>query len=258
MDRNGTAPRAVIAVQHLSKAYDTQLAVDDLSFVVNAGDILGLVGPNGAGKTTTLRTIAGILPPSSGAVSVAGFDMAQAPIEAKRRLAIVPDEPNLFASLTVWEHLEFTAHVYQVPAFAPRAEQLLQELELLDRRHTMADELSRGMRQKTALACALLHEPQALLMDEPLTGLDPRGIRTLYATLRRRAQAGAAIVLSTHLLAQIETLCTTLLILRRGRRVLGGTMAQIRAELPALSRDASLEDVFFHAVDDVPDAEQPS
>ena len=253
VDNGGFAP--IIRVEHFSKAYDARLAVDDLSFAVMGGDILGLVGPNGAGKTTTLRTIAGILPPSSGAVSVVGFDLAKQPIEAKRRLAIVPDEPNLFANLTVWEHLEFTAEMYEVTGFAPRAERLLEELEMLDQRHALAEELSRGMRQKTGFACALLHEPKALLMDEPLTGLDPRGIRTLYTAVRRRAEAGAAVVLSSHLLAQIEGLCTALLILRSGRLVVNGSMAQIRAKLPALSRDASLEEIFFHAVEG--DAGQP-
>ena len=246
---------AVIRVERFSKAYEARLAVDDVSFAVMGGDIVGLVGPNGAGKTTTLRTIAGILAPTGGSISVAGFDLAREPIEAKRRLAIVPDEPNLFAGLTVWEHLEFTARVYGVADFAAKARELLDELEMLERRHAMADELSRGMRQKTALACALIHDPQALLMDEPLTGLDPRGIRTLYAALRRRAETGAAIVLSTHLLGQIETLCTTFLILHAGRLVLGGTMAEIRAKLPALAADASLEDVFFQAVDGAPHGE---
>ena len=254
-DGRAAATRAVIRVEHFSKAYDTRLAVDDLSFTVMAGEIVGLVGPNGAGKTTTLRTIAGILAPSGGAIAVAGFDLAREPLPAKRRLAIVPDEPNLFAGLTVWEHLEFTARVYGVPGFTARARELLDELEMLERQHAMADELSRGMRQKTALACALLHEPQALLMDEPLTGLDPRGIRTLYAALRRRAETGAAIVLSTHLLGQIETLCTAFLILHGGRLAFGGTLAEIRAKLPALAADASLEDVFFRAVDGAPRGE---
>ncbi|MBI1851033.1 MAG: ABC transporter ATP-binding protein [Planctomycetes bacterium] len=248
-DLPSSAPDAVVRVEHFGKAYDKRLAVDDLSFSVKGGEILGLVGPNGAGKTTTLRALAGILQPSSGSLSIDGFDVAKQPLEAKRRLAMVPDEPHLFASLTVWEHLEFTAQVYQVAGFESRGTRLLEELELLDRRDTVADELSRGMRQKTALACALLHEPKALLMDEPLTGLDPRGIRTLYTTLRRRAESGAAVVLSTHLLGQIEGLCTTFLILRAGRGLFCGTMAQIRAQLPALSETASLEDVFFQATE---------
>ena len=124
LDNGGPTP--VIRVERFGKAYESRLAVDDLSFAVMGGDILGLVGPNGAGKTTTLRSIAGIIAPSNGTLSVAGFDLVKQPIEAKRRLAIVPDEPNLFANLTVWEHLEFTAKVYEVAGFAPRAERLLE------------------------------------------------------------------------------------------------------------------------------------
>jgi len=238
-----------IAVEGLSKVYGELLAVDQLSFEVRAGEILGLVGPNGAGKTTTLRAIAGILPPSGGTLALDGFDVVRQPIEAKRRLAIIPDEPALFESLTVWEHLDFTARVYGVPGWEREGEALLRELEMFDRRDKMADELSRGMRQKVAVACALLHDPVALLLDEPLTGLDPRGIRTLYGALRRKAEAGAGILISSHLLGQIEPLCTKFLILREGRRLFYGSKAEIRGELPALRENASLEEIFFEATE---------
>jgi ABC-2 type transport system ATP-binding protein len=239
----------VICVEKLSRVYGDRLAVDELSFTVEPGEILGLVGPNGAGKTTTLRILSGILPPTSGRASIEGFDVVSQPIEAKRRLALVPDEPHLFPMLTVREHLEFTAQVYRVRGHAARSERLLRDLEILDRRDSLADELSRGMRQKAALACALLHEPRALLMDEPLTGLDPRGIRTLHDAVRRSAESGAAVILSTHLLGQIESLCTKFLILRKGRLLVYGSKADIRAQLPALREDASLEEIFFEATE---------
>jgi ABC-2 type transport system ATP-binding protein len=240
----------MIDVQQLRKVYDGRVAVADLSFQVRGGEILGLVGPNGAGKTTTLRAICGIHPPTSGHVSIGGFDVERQAMEAKRRLALIPDEPHLFASLTVWEHLDFTARVYGVRDWHPAAERLLAELELADRRDSMADELSRGMRQKVAVACALLHDPAALLLDEPLTGLDPRGIRTLYDTLRRRAAAGAAVVLSSHLLGQIEGLCTSFLILRQGQLLFHGSRDELRERYAGeLGPDATLEDIFFHVTE---------
>lgn len=236
----------MIHVQQLRKVYDGRVAVADLSFQVRGGEILGLVGPNGAGKTTTLRAICGIHPPTSGHVSIGGFDVERQAMEAKRRLALIPDEPHLFASLTVWEHLDFTARVYGVRDWQPAAERLLAELELADRRDSMADELSRGMRQKVAVACALVHDPAALLLDEPLTGLDPRGIRTLYDTLRRRAAAGAAVVLSSHLLGQIEGLCTSFLILRQGQLLFHGSRDELRERYAdELGPGATLEDIFF-------------
>lgn len=238
-----------IRVERLHKRYGDLVAVEDLSFSVQTGEILGLVGPNGAGKTTTLRALAGILEPSGGRIAVAGFDVVRQPLEAKRRLAIVSDDPSLFHSLTVWEHLELTAELYQVERWRERASELLAELELEERRKTLADALSRGMRQKVAVASALLHDPQVLLLDEPLTGLDPRGIRTLYRALEQRAAAGAAVIVSTHLLGQIESLCTAFLIIHLGRQLGYGSKGAIASQLPALGEDASLEEIFFEATE---------
>ena len=244
-------PSRMIEAEQLTKRYAGRTAVDGLSFAVRGGEILGLVGPNGAGKTTTLRALAGIHPPTSGSVRIAGHDVEREPIAAKRLLALIPDEPQLFSSLTVWEHLDFTARVYGVRDWMDAGERLLAELELLDRRDSMADELSRGMRQKVAVASALLHEPRALLLDEPLTGLDPRGIRTLYDILRRRAADGAAVVLSSHLLGQIEGLCTSFLILREGRLLFHGSRDALRDRYAdEVGPGASLEDIFFHVTED--------
>jgi ABC-2 type transport system ATP-binding protein len=239
----------MIRVDSLSKLYEANLAVEDLSFSVAPGDILGLVGPNGAGKTTTLRAMAGVLPPTSGTIEIGGADVVHKPIEAKRQLALIPDTPNLFESLTVHEHLEFTAQLYGVREWQPKAERLLEEMELTPQKEKLADELSHGMRQKVAVCCAFLHDPVALLLDEPLTGLDPRGIRTLFKGLEQRAAQGAAIVLSTHLLGQIEGFCNRFLILRRGRRLFYGSKDEIRRELPSLKDNASLEEIFFEATE---------
>jgi ABC-2 type transport system ATP-binding protein len=237
----------VIEVEGLTKLYGDRLAVRDLSFTVQPGEVLGLVGPNGAGKTTTLRSVAGIIVPSAGRIRVAGHDLRTDPIAAKSRLAFIPDEPHLFDYLTVGEHLDFVARLYNVLDGRERRHALLSELELLDRIDSFPPELSRGMKQKLAIACGLLHGPSALMFDEPLTGLDPIGIRRMKATILRRAQEGAAVILSSHLLHLVEELCTRVLILRHGERVATGALGDIIAERPELA-GRSLEEVFIALV----------
>jgi len=235
----------LIQVQGLTKLYGEFVAVKDLDFSVAPGEILGLVGPNGAGKTTTLRCLVGILRPSGGSVSIEGHDVATDAVEAKRRLAWLPDEPHLFDYLTVREHLALTARLYQVEGAEARGESLLEELELTDKADVLPGELSRGMKQKLAIACGLLHEPHALFFDEPLTGLDPLGIRRMKATIVERARRGAAIVVSSHLLHLVEEIANRVLILQNGRRAALGTLEEIRALAPGLARDASLEEIFL-------------
>ena len=235
----------MIRVEGYEKSYRETFAVRGLSFEVAAGSVLGVVGPNGAGKTTTMRALAGIIPPSAGRLSVAGHDIVEDSIAAKSQLAFIPDEPQLFDVLTVWEHLEFTASIYRMSQFAPEAERLLEQFELVEKRDTIAQELSRGMRQKVAICCGYLHQPQAIIFDEPLTGLDPRGIRTLKASIRERAAAGAAVMISSHLLDLIDDLCSHLLILHRGQSLFQGTIAEAKSRLETAGADTSLEDIFF-------------
>lgn len=239
----------MISVTGFSKNYSETLAVQDLSFEVAAGSVLGMLGPNGAGKTTTLRAMAGILQPTAGRLVIRSHDVVQDPIAAKQQLALVPDDPRLFDSLTVWEHLDFIASAYRVADFAPFAEALLEQFELADKRDTTARELSRGMRQKVAICCAYLHRPSAILFDEPMTGLDPRGIRTLKESIRQQAAAGAAVVISSHLLSLIEDLCTDLLILHQGKRLFWGTLDDARIRYPDLEGESSLEAIFFKATE---------
>ncbi len=235
---------AAIAVHELTKLYGNFTAVRGLTFDIAPGEVLGLVGPNGAGKTTTLRCLAGIIAPSSGAVAIDGHDMRREPIEAKRALAFIPDEPHLFDYLSVEEHLRFIARLYGVADAESRTPVLLEELELTDKRRALPGELSRGMRQKLAIACGLLHDPHALILDEPLTGLDPGGMRRMRRTIAARAESGAAVVLSSHLLNLVEELCTKLLVVRRGECVAYGPIEQIIAARPELA-GRSLEDVFL-------------
>jgi ABC-2 type transport system ATP-binding protein len=234
----------MIAVRELTKLYGSFKAVDSISFDVGPGEVLGLVGPNGAGKTSTLRCLAGIMRPSQGAVSIGRHDIQSDPVAAKRELAFIPDEPHLFDYLTVQEHLRFIARLYGVADAEQRIPGLLAELELTDKLETLPGALSRGMKQKLAIACGLLHNPSVLILDEPLTGLDPAGIRKMRQTIADRARAGTAVVLSSHLLNLVEELCTKLFILRRGQCVEYGTFDEILARRPKLA-GRSLEDVFL-------------
>jgi len=237
----------VIDVVDFHKAYADQIAVRGISFGVRPGEVLGIIGPNGAGKTTTMRAIAGIIPASRGQLSVAGHDLATDALAAKRELAFVPDDPPLFHDLTVEEHLAFYGSVYRVLGAREKAAYLLEEFELASKARTTASNLSRGMRQKLAVCCAYLHDPQAILFDEPLTGLDPQGIRVFKRSLQARVAAGAAVMISSHLLAMVEDLCSHVLILSGGMQRFCGPIESLRASFDAVDADASLEDIFFAA-----------
>ena len=234
----------MIEVTQLTKLYGDLTAVDHLSFTVAPGEILGLVGPNGAGKTTTLTSLAGINIPTSGTVRIAGHDIAREGVKAKSQLAFIPDEPHLFDYLTVEEHLRFVGRLYRVADAPARIPPLLQELELSEKSKVLPAELSRGMRQKLAIACGLIHSPTALILDEPLTGLDPGGIRKMKSTIAARARAGAAVILSSHLLHLVEELCTRLLVIKRGKLAALGTIEEIVSERPELA-GLGLEDLFL-------------
>lgn len=239
----------MIEVINLRKAYDDAIAVRDLSFRVEPGQVLGLVGPNGAGKTTTLRALTGIIPFCGGSASMAGFDVQRQPIEVKRNTAYVPDDPQLFHDLTVEQHLAFTASVYEVAGATEKIARLLDAFELEFKRHTPASALSRGMRQKLAICCAYLYDPAALLLDEPMTGLDPPGIRGLKASIVDRAAAGAAVIISSHLLAMVEDMCTHVLVLSHGEQQFSGAFDELRAQYGANTENATLEDIFFRAIE---------
>ncbi len=239
----------MIEIIRFGKAYDSEVAVEELSFRVAGGQILGLIGPNGAGKTTTMRAIAGIIPPSHGRCRVAGFDVTEHPVDVKRRVAYVPDDPRLFDDLTVVEHFAFFAAAYRVPHWQDRMVQLLNQFDLTKKQNALARNLSRGMRQKLAIGCAWLYRPSALLLDEPMTGLDPQGIRTLKQSIRELANDGSAVVISSHLLAMVEDICSHVLILADGRQRFYGTIQDLRQTFAAENDVATtLEDMFFRAV----------
>src|SRR5712692_9268092 len=242
-----------IAVDHFSRTYATSggsfTAVDDLSFEVASGEIVGLIGPNGAGKTTTLRSLAGILRPTSGRVLIDGHDIVDDAIEAKRRLAFMPDEPHLFEYLTVEEHLRLVARLYgpmNGDDFEPRCRALIGELELNGKEQALPGELSRGMRQKVVIACGLVRQPSVPLFDEPLTGLDPIGIRRMREMIVARGRAGASVLVSSHLLHLVEEICTRVVIMDHGRKIADGTVAELASRADLAAAGSSLEQIFFH------------
>ncbi|MGH9142648.1 MAG: ABC transporter ATP-binding protein [Vicinamibacterales bacterium] len=238
-----------LSVEHFGRTYATATgsvsAVADLSFTVASGEIVGLIGPNGAGKTTTLRSLAGILRPTSGRVRIDGHDIIEQPLDAKRCLAFMPDEPHLFEYLTVAEHLRLVARLYGVEDVDARAATLIEELQLAGKERSLPGELSRGMRQKVVIACGLVRDATTLLFDEPLTGLDPIGIRRMRNTIVARARAGAAILLSSHLLHLVEEVCSRVIIMDRGQKVADGTFAELASRADLATAGSKLEQIFL-------------
>ena len=249
----------MISLNQFSKCYESSsgvaIAVSELSMEVQPGQVLGLVGRNGAGKTSTLKSIAGILSISGGTIEVDGFDVVSSPVDAKQRTAYVPDDPELFHDLTVQQHLQFVASVYQIQSPGPRISELLADFELEAKRNSPAKDLSRGMRQKLAICCAWLQAPKAMLLDEPMTGLDPYGIRMLKQSVTRQADSGVAVIISSHLLAMVEDICSDILILDEGCNKFYGTLEQLKLRFgdasftgESASPERSLEEIYFSAL----------
>lgn len=238
-------PPAVIEADRLIKRYAGQqrAAVDDLSLSVTAGEVFGFLGENGAGKTTTIKMLTGLIPPTSGAARIGGFDMHAQPLAAKRLIGYIPDNPFLYEKLTGREFMDFLADLYAIPPGKmrdARRDDLLRLFDLEEKANAAIGGYSRGMRQKIALAAALLHEPKALFLDEPTVGLDPKSVRRLQDVLRAVAARGVAVFLSTHVLEVASGLCDRIGILHRGKLAALGTPAELTE-----SGSRRLEDVFL-------------
>ncbi len=235
------APPA-LRIAGLSKSYGRP-AVDGLDLLVRRGELYALLGPNGAGKTTTLRMVTGLVAPDAGRIEVLGIDLAQAPVDAKRKLAYLPDDPMLYGKLKPTEYLEFVAGLWGVGAqeAETRARTLLDWLDLSRHAHELTEGFSRGMKQKLALAGALIHEPELLILDEPLTGLDAAAARQVKDLLLSHVAKGGTVILTTHILEVAERLAQRIGIIRAGRLIAEGTLDELRAQ----TSGASLEDVFL-------------
>ncbi|MCL4284559.1 MAG: ABC transporter ATP-binding protein [Fimbriimonadaceae bacterium] len=234
----------MLEVYELTKEYKKLRAVDQLTFTIRPGEIVGLLGPNGAGKTTALRCIAGILRPTLGHVRINGYDLVSDQARAKANLAFVPELPSLYELLTVEEHIRFVAMCYGMDrSYEARANELMKRYNLEEKRRSLVATLSKGMRQKLAITCALIHNANVLLFDEPIVGIDPAGVAEFKAELARARAAGCSILVSTHLLDTAERLCDRVTILAKGRKIAEGTLEELR-EL-SQSEGQTLEQVFL-------------
>ena len=243
-----TPATPALDIRQLCKQFGGKPAVDHLDLCIPQGEFHALLGPNGAGKTTTLRMVAGLLRPDAGTVSILGCDVGTQPIQAKRLLAFLPDDPLLYGKLRPPEYLEFVAGLWGVESATamPRAEELLRWLDLWNHAGELIEGFSRGMRQKLALAGALIHDPKVMILDEPLTGLDAAAARQVKDLLLERVRQGCTIVLTTHILEMAERLAQRISIIRRGRIIAQGSLDELREDAATRSgAGATLEDVFL-------------
>jgi ABC-2 type transport system ATP-binding protein len=239
---------AALEIRALRKRFGAQVAIDGLDLEIPRGELHALLGPNGAGKTTTLRMVAGLLAPDQGSISVFGIDALADPVEAKRIMAWVSDEPMIYDKLTPFEYLEFVAGLWGIePALAEaRANNLIDWLGLTPHAHKRCEGFSKGMRQKVALAGALVHEPRLIILDEPLTGLDAGSARQVKNVLRERVAAGGTVIMTTHILEVAERMADRIGVIAGGRLIAQGTLDELR--LKAGKGHSSLEDTFLTLV----------
>ncbi len=237
----------MLKVEHLTKQYRNVVAVDDISFTLNKGDIVGLLGPNGAGKSTTIKTIVGLLRKTAGVITIDNYPNTS--LEAKKRFTYVPEAPELYDMLTVWEHLQFIGYAYDVANFEEKAERLIERYDLWDKRDILSKELSKGMKQKVSICCALLPEPDLYLFDEPMIGLDPKSIRETKLIFKELSEQQKTVLVSTHLLDSIENLCQRVLVMKNGKIIVDMAMEEMKREL-GNSENVSLEDLFLEVTKD--------
>ena len=235
----------MIEIQNLVKRYGKFTAVDGVSLDVQPGEIHGFLGPNGAGKTTTIRMIAGLLKPTGGRILVNGHDTAAAPEQAKASLGFIPDRPFVYEKLTAGEFLRFHAGLYGLdgPIIAGRAKEMLEIFELSRWEDELVESFSHGMKQRLVMAAAFMHRPRAVLVDEPMVGLDPRGARLIKDVFRRMASSGVAILMSTHTLEVAQEMCDRISIILKGKIIAHGTVADLR--VMAGAPDEALTPVFL-------------
>ena len=235
----------MIEISNLTKRYGNITAVSDVNLSIPSGQFFGFLGPNGAGKTTTIKTIVGLLKPSSGTVKVEGFDIQKQPIQAKQVVGFIPDKPFIYEKLTGREFLQFSAGLYQVDQrdVESRIAQLLETFELSDWGDELVESFSHGMRQKLVMSAALIHQPKVIVVDEPMVGLDPKGARLVKKIFREICAQGTTIFMSTHTLEIAEQMCDKIAIIQKGRIIAEGTIDELRQL--AESSLTSLEDIFL-------------
>jgi ABC-2 type transport system ATP-binding protein len=236
----------MIELKDLTKTYGTYTAVQRLSLSIGRGEIFGFIGPNGAGKTTTIKMMGGVMAPTEGSITIAGIDMQAEPRKAKRKVGFIPDRPFLYEKLTGLEFMQFTADIYGVPEeqFPEKAAAILALFSLADWPNELIESYSHGMKQRLIMAAALLHDPEVLIVDEPMVGLDPLAIIMVKNLFKRLASQGVTIFMSTHTLKVAEDICDRIGVIVRGRLIASGTAADLRREANVSSAD--LEQVFLN------------
>lgn len=244
------AETTTITLSELAKSYGGKRAVSSLDLTVYKGELFGFLGPNGAGKTTTIKMMTGLLEPTQGSVEICGIDMWRSPLEAKRHIAYLPDQPNIYPKLTGWEYLRFIGSVFQVAAetFQQRADDYLRLFNLTEAADDLIESYSHGMKQKIALCGALVHEPDVLILDEPTVGLDPGSAQKLKQLLRKLCGRGMTVFMSTHILEIAQSMCDRVGIITEGRLIAAGTMEELRGS--GDREQASLEDIFLQLTGD--------
>ena len=235
----------MIELQHVSKSYSKTLAVNDLTLNIPSGEVFGFIGPNGAGKTTTIKMMGGILEPSSGVILICGVNMRTEPERAKSKIGFIPDRPYLYEKLTGMEFLNFTADLYEVSneAFIQKAGEKLDMFSLSDWSNELIESYSHGMKQRLIMAAALLHDPEVIIVDEPMVGLDPAAIKMVKELFRNLSSEGVTIFMSTHSLNVAEDVCNRIGIINKGSLIATGTIEDLRQH--AAGRDLDLEQVFM-------------
>jgi len=240
----------MLSVSNLIKRYGKQNAVDDISFELGGGEVVGLLGPNGAGKSTTMKCIVGLLRKTSGEITIGGHDHLS--VEAKRLFSYIPETPYVYDLLTVREHLQFIAQAYGVRDWKEKGEELLNLFELDDKADKLGRDLSKGMRQKVSICCALLPDPDILFFDEPMIGLDPKAIKNTRQVFRDLKEQGKTILVSTHLIDSVESIADRIMILKNGKIIGNDTIQNLKAQAEG-SDGATLEDLFLQLTEDARD-----
>ena len=240
----------LLDIQNLYSGYDKVKVLNDISFRVKPGEILGLIGPNGAGKTTIIKSILGIVPPSNGTIKILQYDIKENPLEFKRRVAYVPEVPLLYDEMTLLEHLEFTAmsHGLDKENFEKRMKELLKLFRLEDKLHYFPNSFSKGMKQKVMVICAFLYDPIVYIIDEPFMGLDPRATMDFIDLIKLKKEEGKGILMSTHILDTAERVCDRFILVNCGQIEAVGTMEELRQY--GNIKDGSLADVYDKLVGD--------
>lgn len=241
---------AILEVKELYKKYSNELVLNDINLRIYPGEILGIIGENGAGKSTLIQCMLGLVKPSKGDILIKDISIKDDEIAAKKSLSYIPELPLLYSDLTVWEHLRLVAMAFEMDEndFKKKGKALLQQFELYEKRNMIPSNFSKGMKQKVAISCALLHDADILLVDEPFTGLDVSSVRDLKEMIMDLNEKGKSIIIATHILDAAEKMCQRFLILKQGETLAQGTIENIKSEVQ-INKDISLEELFLILVE---------